>query len=232
LKGDDAMADAAATPHPPACDGVTDVSAYLDRSIVLPPGVCRVTRTIVLTSGYYLRGTGTTILFDNPTDDLFVAREALSDVTIADLIVNSTKGQRRAGHVVRGSFLRSRFTSLTILNQFNGFLIPAYEFVWFSMILFRYPSACAEYGFYLGQTTPNNPGSELYLSHVQVYGNEVLDRGYVIEDTDAVYVTHTGGGGCVSHVVHLFRSPGGHAPSNIFMTVSQLPFVRQPRILT
>lgn len=209
------------TSSAPVCDGTTDVSSFLDHSIVLPPGICRVTRSIVLTSGYFLRGTGTTIFFDNPTDDLFVAHTALHDVTISDLIINSTAGQRKAGHVINGSFLRSRFASLTVLNQFNGFLIPAYEFVWFSSVLVRYPSSGARYGFYLGQFSSDpssNPGSEIYLSHVQVYGAEILDRGYVVESTDAVYFTNSGGGGCVSHLLHIFRSPGGHAPNNIFMT--------------
>lgn len=219
---------------------VAAASAVMPRGVVFfPPGTYNVIGAFDLNNLDGLSiigsGVGTTIIrITHATNDLFSTSSAETEnLTIRSFSVYSDTVTRTAGWVFRvnnayngaGVLKRSMISDIECRDQFNGFWIAKYEFVSCKDLMFWKPSTSTTgIGFKAGQTTASNinQGSELYLAHVQVYGNDLaggspsLANSFVIEDTDAVYMFMCGSGGVYGGDLKIISNAGGHGPSNLF----------------
>lgn len=223
---------------------ITAAAAISPRGVVFfPPGTYKTTGAHSLNGldGLQIVGSGigsTVIRLAHTTNDLFsVGATVTSNLRIADMTITSDTVTRSAGWVFHvnnayngtGMLKKSRFENLEIKKQFNGLAFKKYEFVWMDNVLIWDPaSSTTGIGVQIGQTTSSNvnQGSEIYLRGVQIAGTNLsggtpyLGAGFLIEDTDAVYMTACGCTGVDGNALKIVANAAGHNPSNHFIVQS------------
>jgi hypothetical protein len=219
---------------------IAAAAAVTPRGVVFfPPG------TYLTTGGHDLNGLsglsivgsgqGSTVFrLGHATNDLFsIGATVTANLVLRDFSVTSDTVTRTGGWVFHvnnayngtGMLRRSYFGGLELRKQFNGLGIKKYEFVMAEKILVWDPaSSTTGVGLQAGQATSSNinQGSELHLSDVQIYGNDLaggspyFGSAFRIEDCDAVYMARCGGAGLYGKVLNLVANSGGHTPANHF----------------
>jgi hypothetical protein len=217
--------------------------------VYVPSGIYLTTGNFNLTNltGLSIVGDGSkSSIFDitHATNDLFYWNEngassgGANGQYFANFGVQSTTVTRTAGWVFHvdstatvtngGAYLvRSRIENIDVRQQYNGFWIAQYEFVWISQCILYNFVGTGGVGVKIGQTTTTNvnQGSGIDCYAVKIYGGLggqpcTLSYGWWIEDTDAVYLNMCEAGGVVTNSLRVSSNGTGHNATNLFFTSS------------
>lgn len=222
---------------------ITAARATSPKAIVyFPRGIYRTSGNHSLqgADGLTIVGEGvgqTTLKISHASNDLFTFGSGVPtrDITLAGMTIGAST-TRTGGWVIKQQdtytlnygVRRSRFFDLTIDSQVNGIWLSGYSFVYFDRIIIHKFIGNTGIGLKLGQTTTTdvNQGSGAWLTNVIIYGHDIDLTGattpaglygFMIEDTDAVYLKGCESGNFIDHSLYVLGNAGGHAPSNLFI---------------